>query len=116
MENKLTFTNSPIWPDNAKIRWEMDGKGFVNDSLKFIIHSNRDSSSVFEDVCFVHVLEEFPGIKFKEVEGRWTIDDSPIFCNVTEWYNNGKPLDRNQYHMARQAAMQWAENYKSKSN
>ena len=105
MGNILTFTKSPLWPDNANIRWKIDGKGFVNDSLKFIIRKN-EGSNPSDNSCFISVLDEFPGMRFKEVDGRDTIDDSPIFWNVLEWYNNGKLLDSNQYHMARQAAMQ----------
>jgi len=104
----LTFEKSPIWPDNSEIRWEIDGKGYVDDVLKFIIRTNEHSDP-FDNSCFVSVLEDIPGVK--EFENRDIIEDSPIFWNVIEWSNNKKPMGTIQYYMARQAAMNWAENY-----
>lgn len=101
----LTFNSSPIWPDKSTVKWEMDGKGFVDGKLRFLIHTNEHSSDPFSCSCFVAVLEDVPS-------NQDTIEESPLFCNINEWSKlYEKPMNSNQYHCARQAAMCWAEKY-----
>lgn len=108
MNTKLTFNNSFIWPDNSKIKWEMEGVGKVNGKIKFIIRTN--SSFCLENSCFISVMDD--------LDSQWGIEDSPIFWSAMEWakiYKND-PLYamKHDHYLTRQSAMQWAENYYTK--
>jgi len=105
----LTFEKSSIWPDNSKIEWTYEGIGQVGpkpfkNQPKFQLHTNDDFHT--EDSVFVEVINPFDyGDRIM----------SPIFWSATEWAkqhkNDPKKAIKNQYHSARQAAMQWCEQY-----
>lgn len=113
MTNKLTFNNSTIWPDNSIINWEMEGLGRVNGQVKFVIITNDDNG--FEDSCFVQVIDDYPKYLKFTTQNTDVKLESKIFWNVTEWYKlfktNPNEAMRSQHHLARQSAMQWAEDY-----
>ncbi len=99
MRNHLIFKKSRIWPDNSHIRWEIDGKGFIGNKQVFQLRIDDDNGY---DNGFVSVLE--PGTSD-------IIKDSPLFWGVME-IDRGVNLSVNDnYHNARRAAMQWAEDY-----
>jgi hypothetical protein len=101
IKNKLTFKNSPIYPDNSHIRWEMDGKGFIGNHLVFKLnHPDDDDESYTVQVFEPHTKHEhFPN----------EIAFSPIFWEATEW--SKIPNNKNFNYNARRTAMQWAEDY-----
>ena len=103
---QITFNNSIIWPDNSIIKWEIEGIGKLNTGrIKFIIRTN--AQGFHEGSCFVSVMEDN--------DPKWCIEDSPIFWNIDEWTRIYKDdpeyAMKHQYHLARQAAMRWVENY-----
>ena len=100
IKNPLTFKNSPIYPDNSHIRWEIDGKGFIGTHLVFKLNHPDN-----EDSYTVQVFE--PHTKYNSYPNE--IAFSPIFWEAIEW---GKtPNNKHFNYNARRAAMQWAENY-----
>jgi hypothetical protein len=102
---KLTFNKSIIWPDNSKIIWELDGIGIAYGKIRFRIRTTNGSMG--EQSCFVSVMEYG--------DCQYSIEDSPVFWNSLEWNKihkvDPKYAMKHQNHLARQAAMQWAEEY-----
>lgn len=96
MRNHLKFNKSKIYPDNSHIRWEIDGKGFFGNRLLFALRTNDTSVG---ETCFISVLER---------DEKSSILDSNIFWEIDEWC---KTPEKGFFNQARQAAMQWAENY-----
>lgn len=93
--NKLSFRNSPIYPSNSHIRWEIDGKGYIGNKVVFQLINYNDGDSYTVDV-----------INF---ENKDIIQQSQIFWEAIEW--SKIPNNKNFYSNARRAAMQWAEDY-----
>ncbi len=100
MKNRLTFKKSKIYPDNSHIRWEIDGKGFIGNKQVFQLRIDDDNQGY--DNGFVSVLEP---------RTSDTIEDSPIFWGVMEIEQGVNISIKDDYHNARRAAMQWAEDY-----
>lgn len=95
MKNTLTFKNSPIYPDNSHIRWEIDGKGYLGNKVVFKLNHPDDDESYTVQVFEPQTNDE--------------IAFSPIFWEATQW--SKIPNNKNFNHNARRAAMQWAEDY-----
>lgn len=115
MNANLTFNNSTIYPDNSTVQWEMDGIGRVDGKVKFLLRTNGRSD---DTSCFIQVIDKdySPRPRFNGDCDYGVM--SPIFWNTLEWYDlyktNFEQAMKNQYHVARQAAMQWCENFLSK--
>ena len=64
-----------------------------------------------EDSCFVSIVEP--------EDDKYSIEDSPLFWNITEWDKifkvNPSYAMNHEHYVARQAAMQWAEEYYEQS-